>query len=193
MLTEILLFCLLYLPLNSFFSLLVSIRKLRFEAVLPDCRQFAKAHSGRKGQGTDTWFFSVLKILILRIGFEFIRWAVGIPGFVFEGGFTCHIRLASSLFFCTCCPLHDGIWYACKTMPEGLSLFHGLPGDSASAVVVAIVENRQRWSCHTDLWWHAIFLRRWSRSWPVFLLYQEFLLPLVRPEVLRWDLTTPQD
>ena len=38
-------------------------------------------------------------------------------------------------------------------MREGQFLFHGLPRDSASAAVMAIAETRQRWSCHTDLFY----------------------------------------
>ena len=38
-------------------------------------------------------------------------------------------------------------------MREGQFLFHGLPRDSASAAVMAIAKTRQRWSCHTDLFY----------------------------------------
>ena len=81
------------------------------------------------GSGVSPWFVSILKILILRVGLEFIRWAVGIPVFVFKGRFTYYSRLESFIIFCTCCPLHDGIWYACKAgqCARPNSFFMGFP------------------------------------------------------------------
>ena len=83
----------------------------------------------KKGSGDRFLIRSILKILILRVGLEFIRWAVGIPVFVFKGRFTYHSRLQSFLIFCTCYPLHDGIWYACKAgqCARSNSFFMGFP------------------------------------------------------------------
>ena len=83
----------------------------------------------RKGQGTGPRFVAVLKILILRVGIELIRRAVGKPVFVFKSRFTYHSRLESFLIFCTCGPLHDGICYACKAgqCARPNSFFMGFP------------------------------------------------------------------
>ena len=50
-----------------------------------------------KGQVTGPWFVSVLKILILRVGLEFIRWAVGV--------------IDSAIWMRSCCTCHFLIVY----------------------------------------------------------------------------------